>query len=348
MMTAGALLLPLIVLVVVGLTVPVPYVAMGQGPTVDTLGVTDVEVETEDGTEIVTVPVVEVTGVETDETGGHLNMTTVAVRDGLTLFDALGLWARGDTGVVPRDQVYAPGKSRDEVIAENEADFLSSEQAAELAAMRYLGEIETVVAEVSEDSGARGVLAEGDVILAVDGAPVQAGIVGLHGLLAETEPGQTVQVTVRRDGEEEVLDVVTGEPVGDREGASLGVSIAEEITSPAEVSFNLAGIGGPSAGLMFTLALIDMLSPGELNAGLFVAGTGAIDEYGTVAPIGGIPYKMAAADQVGATVFLVPAANCTEAVRTAPDDLTLVKVDTVDDAIESMAALGAGRDAPTC
>ncbi len=347
-MTAGALLLPLIALVVVGLTVPVPYVAMGQGPTVDTLGVTDIEVEGDDGPEVVTVPVVEVTGVETDETGGHLNMTTVAVRDGLTLFDALGYWASGDTGIVPRDQVYAPGKSRDEVIAENEEDFLSSEQAAELAAMRYLGELDTIVTEVGEDSGAYGVLEDGDVLLAVDGAPVEGGSLGLLELLTGVEPGQTVQVTVRRDDREQDLEVIAGEPVGDRDGASLGVSIAEEITSPAEVSFNLAGIGGPSAGLMFTLALIDMLSPGELNAGLFVAGTGAIDEFGTVAPIGGIPYKMAAADEVGATVFLVPADNCTEAVRTAPDDLTLVRVDTVDDAIDSMAAIGAGRDAPTC
>src|SRR5699024_1260036 len=162
--TAGALLLPLIALVVVGLTVPVPYVAMGQGPTVDTLGVTDIEVEGDDGPEVVTVPVVEVTGVETDETGGHLNMTTVAVRDGLTLFDALGYWASGDTGIVPRDQVYAPGKSRDEVIAENEEDFLSSEQAAELAAMRYLGELDPIVTEVGEDSGAYGVLEDGDVL----------------------------------------------------------------------------------------------------------------------------------------------------------------------------------------
>src|SRR5690606_41431311 len=107
---------------------------------------------------------------------------------------------------------------------------------------------------------------------------------------------------------------------------------------PVEVSFNLADIGGPSAGLMFSLALIDKLSPGGLGGGDFVAGTGTIETDGTVGPIGGIQYKMIAAREAGGETFPVTAANCHEARQRVPDGLPLRKVETLDGAVRTPAA----------
>ena len=83
--------------------------------------------------------------------------------------------------------------------------------------------------------------------------------------------------------------------------------------APFTIDFNLANIGGPSAGLMFSLAVIDKLTTGDVNGGKFVAGTGSITADGTVGPIGGIVHKMSSAQDAGAEIFLVPAENCDEA-----------------------------------
>ena len=100
--------------------------------------------------------------------------------------------------------------------------------------------------------------------------------------------------------------------------------------APFSIDFNLANIGGPSAGLMFSLAVVDKLTTGDLNDGKFVAGTGTITGDGKVGPIGGITHKMLAAQEAGATVFLVPADNCDEAKTAHEDGLELVKVENLD------------------
>ena len=115
-----------------------------------------------------------------------------------------------------------------------------------------------------------------------------------------------------------------------------------------DITISLGDIGGPSAGLMFTLAVIDKLTPGELNGGRFVAGTGTITQDGVVGPIGGIPFKMLAARAAGATTFLVPADNCAEAAANTPDGLALVRVATLDDALAGLDALRAGRPVTGC
>src|SRR5699024_10824188 len=102
------------------------------------------------------------------------------------------------------------------------------------------------------------------------------------------------------------------------------------------------------AGLMFSLAIIDKLTPGELNGGQFIAGTGEIDAMGRVGPIGGIPFKMAKASEEGATTFLVPAENCAEAKSQAPDGMRLAKVGTLDDATEALGQIRAGEAPEPC
>jgi PDZ domain-containing protein len=118
--------------------------------------------------------------------------------------------------------------------------------------------------------------------------------------------------------------------------------------APFSIDFNLANIGGPSAGLMFSLAVVDKLTTGDLNDGKFVAGTGTIDSDGKVGSIGGITHKMLAAQEAGATVFLVPADNCDEAKTAQDDGLELVKVDNLGQAVDALHAISAGREPPRC
>jgi PDZ domain-containing protein len=114
------------------------------------------------------------------------------------------------------------------------------------------------------------------------------------------------------------------------------------------VKINISNIGGPSAGLMFALGIVDKLTPGDLTGGRFVAGTGEIETNGKVDPIGGVQQKMAGARNAGATVFLTPAANCPDAVRAVPAGLRLIKVRSLSGALDALAALKAGRPVPGC
>ena len=118
--------------------------------------------------------------------------------------------------------------------------------------------------------------------------------------------------------------------------------------APFVVDFNLANVGGPSAGLMFSLAVIDKLTTGDLAGSNFIAGTGTIKLDGSVGAIGGITHKMVAAREAGATVFLVPAKNCDEASAAIPGGLQLVKVDTLDHAVNALHTITAGGRPPSC
>ena len=327
----------LIVFVLVGTLVKVPFVALGPGPTVNTLG-------TVDGREVVNI-----TGADLDPTSGNLNLTTVSVTDGLTLFQAIGLWVSGDDELQPRDRVYPPGKSNEEVDKENRQQMTGSENSATIAALGYLDRpIDLEVAGVAEDGPSVGKLQSGDEIIALNGTSVGTSV-ALREALAEIPPGTPVPLDLIRDGAP-VTETVTLEPdPDDKSKGLLGITLSEQNGDPnLDINFDVGDIGGPSAGLMLTLAIIDKLSPGELNGGEFIAGTGTIDSAGDVGEIGGILHKMRAARDAGATAFLVPSGNCTEAKTDVPDGLTLVKVDTLTDAINALADIDAGKTPPTC
>jgi Lon-like protease len=329
--SAGLLALALGVL---GATLPVPLVALGPGPTYDTLGAVD-------GMQVVAVD-----GLPTYPTSGHLNMTTVSVTDRLTLFAALGFWGAADHQVVPRDTVFPPDKSDAQVQQQNSDDFAASEASAEVAALMDLKlPTRAVVADLTPDSPATGRLQKGDELVVVAGTPV-ATPQAVADALSGTKPGQSVQITYRRDGKEGTATVVLGSSP-DRPQGLLGVRPGIE-PQGGDITISLGDIGGPSAGLMFTLAVIDKLTPGELTGGRFVAGTGTIDNTGAVGAIGGIPFKMMAARAAGATTFLVPAKNCTEAAANAPDGLQLARVATLDDALTALDALRADQPVRTC
>ena len=333
------LLLACAVVLLVGLagaTVPVPWVALGPGPTFNTL-------DSKDGT-----PVVSVEGLPTYPTSGHLNMTTVSVTDGLTMFQTLGVWVDPNEQVVPRNAVFAPGRTQEQIDAKNTQDFSDSESSAVSAALNYLKlPVRVFVGATPASLPTHPVLQPGDQIVAVAGHDITR-IDEIRTALTGTTPGQQVPVRiVRGDAPQDVTVTLVALP-GSTQGG-LGIApVAKPASSDDKITISLSGVGGPSAGLMFSLAVVDRLTPGELTGGSFIAGTGEIGATGDVGIISGIPLKLIAAKEAGAQTFLVPAGNCEEARANAPDGLTLVKVDGLADAVADLDTLRTGGTPPTC
>lgn len=325
----------------------VPYAAQGKGPTFNTLG----SVEGKD--------VVEISGADVDKTSGNLNMTTVAVRTKMTLAQALGRWLTTDDTLVPIEQVFPSGVSPEQVQEQNAAAFAASESNATSAAMKYLKRpMETMVMDLSEKGPAKDVLEVNDVITEVDGEKITVPA-DLSKKIQKHQPDETIKLKIMRHSRLQEVEVKLADtpkeflPKGEKgPRAFLGVTSVAQPAGDVRVTYNLNDIGGPSAGLMFSLAVVDKLSPGELTGGKFIAGTGTIDAEGKVGPIGGITHKIAAAADAGAKVFLVPEENCGEAV-TIPDsvkekDIKLVKVDKLETAVEQLNKLNHGEEPQVC
>ena len=335
MMVTALLLAALVVL-------PVPYAISSPGPTRDVLG-------EHDGT-----PLIQVSGAETFDSTGELRLTTVSGTGGpgfpSSTVGVIQGWLSPWAVVQPVEQLYPPDRTQDEIDESNTAEMVSSQENAAVAALTELGyEVPAtlVVAGTVEGSDAEGKVEEADVIVALDGTPVPD-YQGLIGLLGEVEAGQTVTLTVRRHGQPLDIPVVTTEK--DDGSAQIGAFIDPAFDMPVDVTISIDDIGGPSAGTMFALGIIDKMTPEDEANGKDIAGTGTIDVTGEVGPIGGIRQKLAGAVRDGATWFLAPAANCDEVVDHVPDGLRVVKIATLHEAREAITAIGAGEadDLPTC
>jgi PDZ domain-containing protein len=319
----------------IGATVPTPWVAIGPGPAPNVLGESD-------GKPVIT------TNLPTYPTSGHLNMTTVQISDGLTLFRALQLWANPERQVVPRASLFPPDETQEQINEKNDQDFTDSQSNAAAAALTYL-KLPTRVFVGPQPPGlpANGVLETGDQILAVAGQQIDS-VEDVRAALATTTPGQQVPVRILRgDATPRDVTVTLTQLAGSPHGA-LGIGPVAKPQTDDEITISLGGIGGPSAGLMFALAVVDKLTPGELTGGRNIAGTGEITSEGTVGPIGGIGLKLIGAQREGATVFLVPGQNCEEARADAPEGLQLIRVDTLIDAVNDLDTLRAGQTPSTC
>ncbi len=338
----------LVVFGVLGAAVPVPYVAQVPGPTFNTLGEIDGE------------PIITVEGRERNGIEGELTLTTVGVsRAGLSLVEAVQGWFDDEVSVVPEETIYPPGRSEEETREANRQAFLTSEEAAEAAALAELGyPVKVVVRGLSEDSPAEGQLQEGDTIDGVDGRPTPD-LGTLDAVLRSIPGGTPVTVAYTRLGEpgtatittRSAADAADGGAAADaeeREGSLLGVLVREQPAAPFDVDIAVEDVGGPSAGLMLTLGILDLVGETDLTGGATVAGTGTIDAVGAVGPIGGIQLKMIAASEVGAELFLVPADNCAEALAAPQPGLTLARVSDLDDALTALEDLRAGRTPQTC
>ncbi|HYN29795.1 MAG TPA: PDZ domain-containing protein [Dermatophilaceae bacterium] len=316
--------------------VPLPYVVMRPGPATDTLG------------EVKGRPIITIEGTRTypaTEESGELLFTTVRVVGGpgvrVNAFDVVSGWASRQDSVVPEEQVFPPDVTEQEVQQENTAEMADSQEVAAALALRAAGRRvpeRVVVASVPDAAPAAGALREGDVLLSIDGRPA-SGTDAVRSAVRATPAGEEVTVVVERDGRRQSVQAGTGS-VGGR--TVLGVTLRMSYDLPAEVRIEAGAVGGPSAGMMFTLGIYDLLTPGPLTGGNEVAGTGTVDDAGAVGPIGGIRQKLFGARDAGAGYFLAPAANCGEVVGHVPSGLRVVRVADVDGAIDAVERVAAG------
>jgi Lon-like protease len=328
-----------------GLVTEVPYVALEPGPIYDTLGAYDDRGRPDpDGRDVI-----EIEGRQTYEPSGRLDLTTVSVTPKLTLGAAIWGWFSRDQAVLPRELIYPPDRSDEEVQEENQEQMAASRDTATAAALRELG-LRSEVVTVSEvpQGPSSGVLQPGDVIVEVDGEAVLDGI-SLRQLIGTRRPGETVRIGFRR-GSTQVREAVitTGAAPDDASRPVIGVVTNPTPVRDLNITINLKDVGGPSAGLMFALGIVDKLDRVDITGGKHIAGTGAIDADGTVQPIGGIAQKLVAAEAEGAEAFLVPAGNCDEALDAAPDDLVLIKAGTLREALVGLRDLRDGGTPTGC
>jgi PDZ domain-containing protein len=326
--------------IAVAVLFPVPYVILTPGPTLNTLG--------KDSTGH---PLISVTGHPTYPTSGHLNLVTISYQGGpgsnLNIFQALRAWLAPSEAVVPESELFPPGQSAQQTQAQDTQQMASSQELATAAALTELHIAYTTQVEVvSTVAGypASKSLKAGDIIEKVDGTSV-TGESSLSSLVTAHPVGTTLQVQVLRAGKTLTLPVTSklsgGTPV-------IGVKAQEQDKFPFNVRISVGDIGGPSAGMMFALGIIDMLTPLNLTGGKFIAGTGAITAAGQVLPIGGIQQKMVGARDAGATVFLAPAGNCADTAGAVPAGLRVVKVSTLSQAVSDLEAIKAGKSVPSC
>jgi Lon-like protease len=325
--------------ILVAVLFPVPYVILTPGPTLNTLGM-------ESGK-----PLISITGRQTYPTSGHLNMVTISYEGGpgvtLNVFEAIRAWLDPSQAVVPESEIFPPGQTAEQTQAQDTEQMASSQELATAAALTQLHiPYQTNVEVLQTVAGypASKVLKAGDVIEAVDGQAV-TGETALSSLITAHPAGTTLQLKVLRAGK--TLTV----PVASKLSGStpvIGVNVQQQYKFPFNVNITVGNIGGPSAGMMFALGIIDKLTKDNLTGGKFIAGTGEITAAGQVQPIGGIQQKMVGARDAGATVFLAPAGNCSDVRGSIPAGLKVVKVSTLSGAVTDLEDLKAGTAVPSC
>ena len=293
---------------------------------------------------------VEVTDAPSYESPGDIFLTTVSLRR-VTAFEALLGWLDPSVDVLPEERILGdvdPAKFRQY----NLQLMDSSKQTAMVVALRHLGyEVPergdgAIVVQIVEGSPADGLLRPGDVIVAVDGEPV-ARSADATTRIAAHGPGDTVRLTVERaetpDSPPEELTARLVAHPDDPSRGMLGITVQTnnlQYDFPFDVQIASERIGGPSAGLAFTLEVLDVLTEGDLTGGTKVAATGTIGEGGVVGAVGGVAQKAVAVERAGVDVFLVPSSEEERARRYASDGLRIEPVDTLEEALAVLDDLG--------
>ncbi len=313
--------------------VQVPYYLLAPGSTRSTEGLVSVE------------------GAPSYQSDGEIDFTTVSVRRATALQALIG-WLDPTVSVVPEDQILG-GQSQDENRDRNLQEMADSKEVATAVALKSLGYpvdeqgSGAMIVNVVSDTPAAASLNPGDVVVAADGKPIQLSsdlvdVIGAH------QPGDVVALDVQRSPEQ--TDTVNVQLVGrpdDASKAMLGVSLETyrlRYNFPFDVQIDSGAVGGPSAGLAFTLGVIDVLTPDSLTAGQRVATTGTMDPSGAVGPVGGVQQKTVSVRRAGATLFLVPSSEYDEAKKYA-GDMRVESVDTIDDALRVLTSIGGGTPA---
>lgn len=334
----------LLVVAVVGICafglVPSPYVIDVPGPVFNTLGRVTISGEK--------VPLIEIPEQTTYPTDGALDLLTVSTvgerGNTPTWFEVAMAWFDPSKAILPLDDVYPPGYSVEQSNEDGRVMMANSQKDAIAAALTELGydlPRTITVGSLTENSPSDGILEPGDVILSVSGKPVSS-VEDMRAVIAESGAGKPIEIEITRNGEPMTVSVVPELSDENPPAPIVGVYPAIHYDYPFEVKIQLQNVGGPSGGQMFALGIIDKLTPGELNGGEQVAGTGTIDAAGNVGPIGGIRQKLYGALRAGATWFLAPRSNCDEVVGHVPDGLRVVAVATLDDSLSALKAIESG------
>ncbi|CAH0273201.1 PDZ domain-containing protein [Microbacterium sp. Bi128] len=329
---------------------PSPYVIQQPGPVLNTLGTSP----NADGEE---VPLITVPNEEDTPSAGQLDLLTVQVngnRERTPSWLELALaWFDPSRAVVPVDRIFPSGQSTEQRNTENAALMSDSQLEASAAALRALDydvPQDIVVGTVDDAGAAAGVLELGDVVTSVDGTPVTT--VDEVRSAVQTGAGAPVSLAIDRNGAESSVSVTPRlSDVNGQQQWLLGVGLTLGFDLPVDVKIQINNVGGPSAGMMFALGIIDKMSPGDLTGGQHIAGTGTIDAAGNVGGIGGIRQKLYGARDAGATWFLAPRANCGEVVGHVPDGIRVFSVSTLQDSLKVLETIRDGGDLdalPTC
>lgn len=322
---------------------PVPYVTWRPGQTLDVLGTHDQR------------PVITVSGLPVYDTSGELRLTTVSTSKSdtsVSLPEAVFAYFAEGSDAMPREAVYQPGQSPEEVRQQSMQQMQESRDNAMVAALRAAGVAVTevpMVTGVVSSGPAAGMLEPGDLIISVNGKEVSS-TADVTDQIAVLKVGEPAAFEVRRDGKQTQVALTTVASTQGEHRAVVGISVGTGYRYQPTLEYSLdPEIVGPSAGLIFALGIYDTITEGPLTGGSVVAGTGTIDPTGKVGSIGGIRQKIAAADKAGVDTFLVPANNCDDVIG-VESGARLVKVATLNDAIAALQLINEGNvsEVPVC
>jgi Lon-like protease len=309
-----------------------PVIALSPGPMEDVLARLKVE------------------GSRVYDSEGKLYLTSVGIDDDVRFYEALLDMANRDVQLLPRADLYPEEQDSAEIDKENAALMDRSKEAASVVALREVGyEIEPSGVEVTQvvaGTPADGKLQAGDRLLEADGRAI-ASTEEVRAAITRHKIGERVAFRIDRDDTEKNVSVQVQEADGQPRVGILLRDLFPDL--PVKVSIETQNnIGGPSAGLMFTLSIIDKLTPEDLTGGKRIAGTGEIALDGGVLPVGGVAEKLIAVRRLGVTTFLIPAENCDSVRGRVPDGLRLVKVSTITDALRFLRDPKVAATAPGC
>ncbi|MFM1952923.1 MAG: hypothetical protein RL187_132 [Actinomycetota bacterium] len=344
---AGWLMLAFTFLIILGLSFfPAPYVIDNPGPTYDTLGAVPVGDDEMD--------LIQISGDATYESTGSLLLTTVT-RSGNPeslpgWFDVMVGWFDPTRTVIPVDVAYPPGISLEQNREAAAIEMENSQQEAVAAALSYLGVPYTsklVVSQALEGGPSEGVLLPGDIVLSASGIAVES-VTQLREIIAESGVMTPLEMSVEREGQPVTVEILPRMSEGSERVPMIGILVSGTYEFPVDVDIALENVGGPSAGVMFALGIVEKMTPYDLTGGRIIAGSGTITAEGEVGPVGGIRHKLFGAHNAGAQWFLAPVDNCPDVIGHIPAGLTVIPVSTLADATRALELIETGGALPSC
>ncbi len=313
------------ILVIAAWNIELPYLAFSSGPVSDAADAIVTE------------------GVDVYPPDGELLMLTVVSQD-VNVFEAIIAGVDPTIDLVRKEAYRREGESDEDYRRRVLQQMNDSETRAITVAIDHLGyemvPVEVLITDVVEDKPAAEVLQIGDSVAAVEGIEISSGA-ELTAVLVGFEVGDFIEMEIIREGSVQVVSVELAARDNPEDGPMIGIIVGELTEPPFPLSIEPGNVGGPSAGMMHALAIIDTLTPGEMTHGLVVAGTGTIQFDGTVGNIGGIRQKVVGAEAAGASFILVPAGNYDEALTAEYDSIEIVPINDLDEAIDFLQNLGA-------